>query len=274
MCNLKVMCLQWDFQDLLSRASSCDTEIRWSLALRGSLQPSSSIFRISAGGVPEDPSPFPTPSSPSSLLRQPLSRSKTGRAVARWVSSAVAFPWLWVVVCRLGWCLLALLGADDKIPGRGRLQVGLASGWVNHQLGLTVFCASFQRAAIVFTVCFHSPHSMLFHPFCLLVLNFWLKSSWRVGRVCAVGGDCAITRRGLQSCGLSPPHASTQDGDGSPPWLGSWWGRGQGTVQLFRSCNFTPSQYLVHFREVDREEGLLVTLPAVLCVWAGSQPCS
>lgn len=36
---------------------------------------------------------------------------------------------------RFGWCLLALLGADDKIPGRGRLQVGLASGWVNRLLG-------------------------------------------------------------------------------------------------------------------------------------------
>lgn len=90
----------------------------------------------------EDPSPFPTPS-----LSSLLSRPKTSRA--RWVSPAVAFPSLWVFACRLGWYFLALLGADDKTVGRGRLQAGLVSGCGNHQLGLTALCPSVQRVQTV-----------------------------------------------------------------------------------------------------------------------------
>lgn len=89
-----------------------------------------------------------------------------------------------------------------------------------------------------FTVHFHSPHSTLFHPFCLSGLNFWPKSLMESREGVLGRGDRAVTHWGLQSCGLSSPQAIAQSREGSPSWLGSWGFRRKGTVQLPGRLNF------------------------------------
>lgn len=81
-------------------------------------------------------------------------------------------------------------------------------------------------------------------------------------------GDCGITQRGLQSCGLSPPQASTQSGEGSPSRLGSWGFRRQGTVQLFRRLDFMPPLLSGPFcRWTGKKDSLSLASSAVFLSW-------
>lgn len=109
-----------------------------------------------------------------------------------------------------------------------------------------------------FTAHFHSPYSTLFHPFCLLVLNFRPNFSQRVGRMCLVGETVESPRRVCRAVGFPHPKPALRVGTDLLPGLGAG-GLGD-KEQCSCSGGWTSCPPVVwSILQMDRKEGLLVT---------------